>query len=164
MSSLCLLTLCIFLNDAISFGLHSILFVLYSTGLTQGGCCLERNRCCWLRGGEDGLALEAITLALTLTHCRPSAPLSACKTGTIIFTWLLEEVGERINHLGQKALLYQVALQVQRVGGEVHYKCSYYEHISGGPCSCAFGPPLVHDTNTDGEAQGRSEASPLSEV
>lgn len=81
-SSLCLLTLCIFLNDAISFGLHSILFV-YSTGLTQGGCCLERNRCGWLRGGEDRLALKAVTLALTLTHHRPR------KMGTITFTWLL---------------------------------------------------------------------------
>lgn len=44
-SSLCPLTLCIFLNDAISFGLHSILFVLYGAGLTQGGCCSGRNRC-----------------------------------------------------------------------------------------------------------------------
>lgn len=31
-------------------------------------------------------------------------PLSACETGMIIFTWLLEEVGECINHLRQKAL------------------------------------------------------------
>lgn len=51
-SSLCPLTLCIFLNDAISFGLHSILFLLYGTGLMQGGCCSGRNRCCEERTGQ----------------------------------------------------------------------------------------------------------------
>lgn len=117
-SSLCLLTLCIFLNDAISFGLHSVLFV-YSTGLTQGGCCLERNRCDWLQGGEDGLALEAVTLTLTLTHRRPR------KMGTITFTWLLEEVTGHINHLREKRISYLVALQVWWLAEE-HYKCSYY--------------------------------------
>lgn len=51
-------------------------------------------------------------------------PLSARKMGMIIFTWLLEEVEGCISHLRQKALFYQVALQVQWSGEEVHYTCS----------------------------------------
>ena len=56
-------------------------------------------------------------------------PLPACKMGTMTFTWLLEEVTRCIRHLGQQALFYQVALQVQWSGGEAHFKSSYCEHI-----------------------------------
>lgn len=44
-------------------------------------------------------------------------PLSACKMGTIIFTWLLEEVGGCLNHLRQKALFLPGGTASAVVGG-----------------------------------------------
>lgn len=44
-------------------------------------------------------------------------PLSACKMGTIIFTWLLEEVRGCISHLRQKALFLPGGTASAVVGG-----------------------------------------------
>lgn len=75
------------LNDAVSFGLHSTLFVLYSPSSHRGDVAPRKI----LAAGSRGRAgSRGVTLPLTLALRRPSVP-SACKTGPVTFTWLLEE-------------------------------------------------------------------------
>lgn len=108
------------------FPLACTAFYLFfiSTALTQGGCCSERNRCCWLRGGEDGPALEALTRTLTLTHRRPSAPFSAHKMGMVTPScWRGREGALPV--VDKKHFFTSWHCERGGWGREVGWKCSY---------------------------------------